>query len=46
MTVYEKLGANRLFKGLPRDALQPVYERGVIIEMDAGKRSYPRGSNQ
>ncbi len=36
MTAYEKLGANRLFKGLPRDALQPVYERGVTIKVDAG----------
>ena len=36
MTAYEKLGANRLFKGLPRGALQPVYERGVTIKVDAG----------
>ena len=36
MTACEKLGANRLFKGLPRDALQPVYERGVTLKVQAG----------
>ncbi|MDH3687996.1 MAG: cyclic nucleotide-binding domain-containing protein [Gammaproteobacteria bacterium] len=45
MASYEKLAANRLFRGLPEGALQSLHDKGETIAVGAGNVLISEGQN-